>query len=519
MTITMKVAVAASAVLLAAAFALHWLARSNDAGGYQRGAADIRQIRQLATEWSVETALVRTAPLRDYDALAAFIPEAARLKAALIETVRSTPAMPERLANDVYAFASALDAKEERIERFKTANSVIRNSVRYLPHAATRIVQSSTDTELVQDVTALSDGLGEYVASPTDAAKGRLKAILDRLVDRPEALSEDQARALSNFLAHARILLDRQGPTERIFRQATSNEVSDLASELVADFDSQSASLARRADLFMTGIWVAAVGLLLVWVFAITVRSRPARSAADDATDGVAVLPAPAAEVAANGTRVPHEHLDNAERRLMSHRILTTVVSSDIAAALRGLPTDNGTDTTTDMERVAALAERLATASSAQDTRYALVDLKDCADAALRATGADKGATVVRELGDAPQVFASEAELCLMLEQVVDNGLYAIREKGLDRDEGEIRIETTGDGNDALVTVIDNGVGMSLEDRRRMFEPFAGSRPDRPGVGLAIAQHIARKYGGRMGVGSYEGGGTVLRISLPGMSE
>ena len=521
MTTTMKIGVVASVVLVATASAFYWLARGSDSEAYRRATADIRQIRQLATEWSVETARARTDPMGDYDALAAFIPEVARLKDALIEAVRNTPTMPERLANDAYAFASALDAKEERIERFKTANSVIRNSVRYLPHAATSIAQSSSDAGLVQDVTSLADGLGEYAASPTDAAKGRLTAILDRLAERLEALSDDDddAGPLANFLAHARILLDRQGPTERIFRQATSNDVSDLASELVAEFDTQSANLERRSDLFMTGIWAAAVALLLVWVFAIAVRSRPAPSAGAAAADGMAVLPAPAAEVAANGTSITHEHADAVDKLLMSQRILTEAVSAGIARAVRGLPTGNGADATGDAERVAALADALAAASSARDARYALVDLKDCANAALKTAGVDDGATVVSELGDAPQVFASEAELCLMLEQVLDNALHAIRDKGLDRDEGEIRVKTAGDGGDALVTIIDNGIGMSAEDRARMFEPFAGTRPDRPGVGLAITQHIVHKYGGRIVVGSHEGGGTVLRISLPGMSE
>ena len=189
----MKVGAAASVVLLAAASAFYWLARDTESEAYRAAADAIRQVRLLATEWSVETARARTDPMGDYDALAAFIPEVARLKEAILGTVRET-AMPERLANEVYAFASALDAKEERVERFKTANSVIRNSVRYLPHAATGIAQSAADAELVQDVTTLADGLAEYAASPTDAAKGRLAAIRDRLVERQEALSGDLGR-------------------------------------------------------------------------------------------------------------------------------------------------------------------------------------------------------------------------------------------------------------------------------------------------------------------------------------
>ena len=381
MATTMKVGAAASVVLLAAASAFFWLARDTESEAYRAAADAIRQVRLLATEWSVETARARTDPMGDYDALAAFIPEVARLKEAILGTVRET-AMPERLANEVYAFASALDAKEERVERFKTANSVIRNSVRYLPHAATGIAQSAADAELVQDVTTLADGLGEYAASPTDAAKGRLAAIRDRLAERQEALSGDLGDAVERFLAHAEILLERQGPTERIFRQATSNDVSRLASDLVAEFEALSANLERRADMFTNGVWAAAVALLLVWVFVIATRSRMAPSAAaDTVVADVKAPPAAASEVAANGNGVPHEHPDAVAKLLMSQRILTEAVSSDIAQAARGLHTDNGGDATADVERIAALAERLATASSSRDARYALVDpegLREC---------------------------------------------------------------------------------------------------------------------------------------------
>ena len=530
MTTAMKTGLAVSAILLAAAAALYWLARQSDPVDYARAGDDIRQIRQLATEWSVETARARSDPMGDYDALAAFIPEVARHKNALLGTVRDTPAMPERLANDVYAFASALDAKEERIERFKTANSVIRNSVRYLPNAAAGIARSATDQALAGDVTALADGLGRFAASPTDEAKGRLTAILDRLDERRDTAGDD-AGAFANFLSHARILLDRQGPTEQIYRQATSGEVGDLAAELATEFDAQAATLSRQAELYTYGLWAAGGALILVWMFVAAVRSRPAphQQAADPLNaavdEAVAALPAPAA-AAANGSAVHHhEHAEvvpvahAAQKALVAQRILNEVVGSGIARAVRELPVNGAAEAAGEAERIAALAERFADASAARDARYDLVNLKDCADAALAAAHAADGATVVTEFGDTPQIFASRDELCLMLEQVVDNALAAIDEKGLDHDEGEIRITTAGDGDDASITIIDNGVGIAAEDREHMFEPFAGSRADRPGVGLAITEHIVHKYGGRIAVGSQPGGGTVLRISLPGMSE
>ena len=453
----------------------------------------------------------------DYDALAAFIPEVGRLKTRLLDTVRDTTAMPERLANDIYAFASAVDAKEERIERFKTANSVIRNSVRYLPNAAASIARTTSDAGLASDVTALADGLGQYATSPTDEAKGRLNAILDRLNERRSALADDDDAVLGNFLAHAGILLERQVPTERIFRQATSGEVADQAGVLLAEFDAHSTDLEKQASLYMSGVWGSALAFLLAWVFVLVRSSQPEAAEASASPEAQVALPAPA-EVVANGTSVHHQHEDDSHKPLMAQLILTEVVGKNIARAVRALPVADGEHGAREAEEIAELAEGFASRSAVRNDRYDLMDLKDCAAAAIETVGPDSSATVVAELGDAPQVFASKAELCLMLEQVLDNAAWAVRDKGLDTQGGEIRIKTTGEGDEASVTVLDNGIGISVADRERMFEPFVGSRDDRPGVGLAITQHIVRKYGGRIAVGSLPGGGTVLRINLPGMS-
>ena len=415
---TTKVGVAASVLFVATAAALYWLAQDSHSANYERASADIRQIRQLAAEWSVETARVRTDPLGDYDALAAFVPAVGRLKAGLLDTVRDTPAMPERLANDVYAFASALDAKEERIERFKTSNSVIRNSVRYLPNAAASIARTASDSGLAGDVTALADGLGQYAASPTDETKGRLNAILDRLVERREALPDGEAVALSNLLAHAGILLERQVPTERIFRQATSGEVSDLAGELLGEFDLQATNLERQAALYMIGVWGSAVALLLAWVLVFAARSRPAARAAATASPGLeAALPAAEAdaEAVANGAALHYEQADVPQKPLLAQRILTEVVGTGIARAVRELPLAGDAAAVGAAEEIAGLAERFAAGSAARSDRYDLVDLKDCAAAALEAVDVEDRATVDAELSDAPQVFASRAELCLML--------------------------------------------------------------------------------------------------------
>ena len=536
MTNSIKFGLVASVAIVATAVVLYFLARENDPDAYRASVAQVQQIQQLASDWSVETARVRSDAMADYDALVAFVPRMDQFKETLLTTVRSIPDVPDRLANDISAYASAIDAKEERIERFKTANSVVRNSARYLPLAAANIVQDeAADPDFAREVGTLANDINDYLASPSDAAKGRLTAVLERLDAQAAELSDRLANAVATFVAHATVLLDRQGPTDEIFEQATSNDISDLSVRLIGDLGTELNRVQQRNTLFMNGVLGAAAALLLVWVGLAIVRTRPVAhdSAYAETTDGVAAPHAVEAAVAAPPAVVQ----DNGAAReavaskklLTTQRILAETIgqriadtSHAIAADAEALPLENGAadEVRRRAQEIADLAERLSSVSSAQDASYVLLDVNDCLDEIVDATNAETFATVTRETAEVPEVFASRAEICLLLEKILENSVQAIQEKGLGQDgaKGEIRITTDGDDEKATVTVIDNGVGMAAEVRERMFEPFYSSKENRAGLGLTTTSHLLEKYGGTYSVSSHEGAGTVTRIELPGMS-
>jgi signal transduction histidine kinase len=71
----------------------------------------------------------------------------------------------------------------------------------------------------------------------------------------------------------------------------------------------------------------------------------------------------------------------------------------------------------------------------------------------------------------------------------------------------------------AVLSVSDEGIGVDLADRERIFEPFrrGSSARDLPGagLGLSISRRIAEAHGGRIEVGNRPAGGSVFRLLLP----
>jgi len=69
------------------------------------------------------------------------------------------------------------------------------------------------------------------------------------------------------------------------------------------------------------------------------------------------------------------------------------------------------------------------------------------------------------------------------------------------------------------VRVADEGPGIPLGQREKVFEPFYRGReePERPGsgLGLSIARAVVTAHGGRIWVEETAGGGTALVLDLP----
>ncbi|WP_065257079.1 transporter substrate-binding domain-containing protein [Pseudomonas bananamidigenes] len=71
------------------------------------------------------------------------------------------------------------------------------------------------------------------------------------------------------------------------------------------------------------------------------------------------------------------------------------------------------------------------------------------------------------------------------------------------------------------LTVQDSGIGITAEDQRRLFEPFAQARHGKcraiggAGLGLVISRNLCEMMGGELQLSSQPGGGTQVSVSLP----
>ena len=101
-----------------------------------------------------------------------------------------------------------------------------------------------------------------------------------------------------------------------------------------------------------------------------------------------------------------------------------------------------------------------------------------------------------------------------MLQNLVANGIKYHRR------DAPPRITVSGSTGETYVEirVADNGIGLSADDRVRVFGVFARASPDVPGtgMGLATAQRMVERHGGTISVASAgPGRGSEFTVRLP----
>jgi two-component system, OmpR family, sensor kinase len=113
-----------------------------------------------------------------------------------------------------------------------------------------------------------------------------------------------------------------------------------------------------------------------------------------------------------------------------------------------------------------------------------------------------------------PEVAATEADLAVVLDNLVENAL------NYSPPGTEVTLGWGTSGGWACLSVLDQGPGMDPEEAERVFERFfrgGAARGGAPGTGLGlpVVQALAERWGGSVSLTARPGGGTRAEVRLP----
>ena len=120
-----------------------------------------------------------------------------------------------------------------------------------------------------------------------------------------------------------------------------------------------------------------------------------------------------------------------------------------------------------------------------------------------------------------PQMMVIPQDLSRAVLNVMNNACYAVWKKSQSAEAGyqpEVNISVKRIDGNFVISIADNGEGMTDEVKQHLYENFFTTKPVGQGTGLGMAitrDIIENKHGGKLLFDSEEGKGTIFKLTIP----
>lgn len=111
------------------------------------------------------------------------------------------------------------------------------------------------------------------------------------------------------------------------------------------------------------------------------------------------------------------------------------------------------------------------------------------------------------------KVRVDRTKLTRVIDNLINNAVEAMPQGG------KLTLETRVEGDGYVITVGDDGEGVSEENLSMVFRPFFSTKETGMGLGLTYCKEVVEAHGGSIGVASERGVGTMVTVRLPLGSE
>lgn len=421
-----------------------------------------------------------------------------------------------------------LRAESERlIERFKRENSILRNSLRFLPVLAAELDPLARTSERGMHAAQLiRDGL--LLQNWQDAGLiSRIVSELEWLQSSLPAAPASERTLLAAVLAHARIVRERTPLVQELTRNIVALDGSAVTQIMMAAFTRSRQAALHVANLDSSIRFALAMLVLATAAASVILRMRytaeQLRSAGTELERTMAALRIEQAK------QKELSDLKSQFVSMVSHQFrtpLSVIMSStEMLEAYGERWSDEKKQVHFGRLRYEALEmsrmlEAILTIGSHEkgllqfDPQPLEIDpfCGDVLTAVGDATG-QRDRVVYRGTGRSDPVLADPTLLRQMLENLLTNALkYSSQDTDVEltvaRDDNELRFE-----------VNDHGIGIDRDDLRHLFETFYRGRNvgsvSGTGLGLSIVRGAVELHGGHVAVRSQPDVGTSFMISIP----
>lgn len=563
-------------VLIAILGLLVYKTRSVDFDKHNEIITTLRQLKQVDAEWNVDVLKSKTGFNTNYDPVASPLPLVEALENALRDKTADVFGENAALKVLLDQYRKVMDEKITMIESFKSQNSILRNSSRFLPVAATEMIEAvrasnlsaGAKAEVEESLNGVLTNTMTYNLAPDATLKETVEQLATGLKAKGAKLPEELKERVDVFAAHSATILRQQEIGDKLLTQLAVLPTAKKIDELADAFQKQHEEALTGQQIYrqlLIGFSIFLLALLAFFGWRLMRSYRDLNksnvqlnkanmelkesqmalvqsekmSALGQMVAGIAhEINTPLAYVkgtlsvlaeqfgplrdlakhAYQFTQVVHATTPDKQEvnRQYAHvsRLSAEVEEHKVMEELGTLLKDglHGID------EISEIVVNLKNFSRLDRAKVSEFSVQDGLESTLMLAKnmLKNHVQIVKEYGALPKISCSPSQINQVFLNIITNAVHAMPESRKDSAVITLRTTRPSDGM-VCVEIQDNGTGIPKDVLPKIFDPFYTTKEigKGTGMGLSISYKIIQEHGGRIEVATEEGMGTVFSILLP----
>jgi hypothetical protein len=273
-TIGVLLSLLAVSAILVAYYFIHQ-ARDNR---FEQNVATLNMLQQLDAKWSTAILKTRSYTLQDFDKLAFYMMKIRDGVGTLDEQgMLDINSVGEKTVNQYQIYKHSFKAKNEAVERYKSQQAILRNSVRYLPVVSDTLQQvlaekNTTKSKELKDVVLSSNLLiNQFLFSAIDAKEIQEKlAKLDLQVSSESEIIQEK---IQDYLTHSRLIIKYKPKVSQMLKTAMATDIDEVSAKVIHEYR-QSQNIVKQRIKRLQEIMLAGGVMLLTILLWFLLRLR-----------------------------------------------------------------------------------------------------------------------------------------------------------------------------------------------------------------------------------------------------
>jgi two-component system, NtrC family, sensor kinase len=563
-------------VLIAILALLVYKTRSVDFDKHNEVISTLRQLKQVDAEWNVDVLKSKTGFNTNYDPVASPLPLVEALENALRDKTADVLGADTQLKGQLDQYRKVMDEKITMIERFKSQNSILRNSSRFLPVAATEMIEAvrasnlsaSAKAEVEESLNGVLTNTMTYNLAPDAALKETVEKLAAALKTKGEKLPAELAERVDVFASHAATILRQQDIGDKLLGELSTLPTAKKIDELADAFQKQHEESLIGQQIYrqaLIGFSIFLLALLAFFAWRLVKSYRELNksnlqlnkanmelkesqmalvqsekmSALGQMVAGIAhEINTPLAYVkgtlsvlaeqfgplrdlakhAYQFTQVVHAPTPDKQevnRQYAQVSRLSAEVEEHRVMDELGTLLKDGLHGIDEISEIVVNLKNFSRLDRAKVSEFSVQDGLE-STLMLAKNMLKNNVLIKKEYTAVPKISCSPSQINQVFLNIITNAVHAMPEDR--KGTAEITLRTAREGDDMVrIEIQDNGTGIPKDVLPKIFDPFYTTKEigKGTGMGLSISYKIIQEHGGKILVDTEEGMGTVFSILLP----